>query len=107
MGHGSKDNVKRINLKEWPFGVLVTLSLVMSLLHALIQLKWTVIRYRSFGPRPASAQMFIGLEVLLLMVILTVGMIHASNEKRTESNVPYYLGITAAIGAWIVVSFAI
>jgi hypothetical protein len=41
------------------------------------------------------------------MVILTVGMIHISNEESTEPKGRYYLGIAAGLGAWIVVSFAI
>jgi hypothetical protein len=41
------------------------------------------------------------------MSIFTVGMIHISNEESTEPKGRYYLGIAAAIGAWIVVSFVV
>ncbi len=97
----------KINLREWPFGRLVLLSLVLSMVHGLLQFRWTALRYSSFGTRPIAAQAFIALEVLLLMVISTVGMIHISNEERTEPKGRYYLGIAASVGAWIVVSFVI
>jgi hypothetical protein len=99
--------VKKISLAKWPFGAVVVISLVLSGLHAVVQLKWAALRYKSFGPRPLAAQAFIAFEVLLLMVIFTVGMIHISNEESTEPKGRYYLGIAAAVGAWIIVSFVI
>jgi hypothetical protein len=101
------DAVKKMSLAKWPFGTMTALSLIVSALHAALQLKWTALRYRSFGPRPLSAQAFIGFEVLLLMVIFTVGMIHISDDETTEPKARYYLGIVAAVGAWIVVSFVV
>lgn len=97
----------KLDLKKWPFGTTVALSLVLSLLHALVQLRWAALRYRSFGPRPLGAQAFIAAEVLLLMVIFTVGMMHVSDEESTQPSGGYYVGIAAAVGAWIVVSFVI
>jgi hypothetical protein len=99
--------VKKIDLAKWPFGQAVALSFGLSAFHAFAQLKWTALRYRKLGPRPLAAQVFIALEVLLLMSIFTVGMIHISNEESTEPKGRYYLGIAAAIGAWIVVSFVV
>jgi hypothetical protein len=99
--------VKAIELSKWPFRALVVLSLVFSALHGLLQLRWAVIRYRSFGQRPFAAQAYIGSEVLLLMVIFTVGMVRVSNRESPESRARYYMGIAAAVGAWIVVSFVI
>lgn len=97
----------KLDLKKWPFGTIVALSIALSVLHALVQLRWAALRYRSFGPRPLGAQAFIAVEVLLLMIIFTVGMMHVSDEESTQSSGGYYLGIAAAVGAWIVVSFVI
>ena len=74
----------KFRLREWPFGRLVLLSLVLSCLHGLLQFRWTALKYRTFGPRPIAAQAFIALEVLLLMVVFTVGMIHISNDESSE-----------------------
>lgn len=99
--------MNEIDLSKWPFRALVVLSLVLSALHGLLQLRWVAIRYRSFGPRPLAAKAYIGSEVLLLMVILTVGMIHICNRESSETKTRYYLGIAAAVAAWIVVSFVL
>ncbi|HEY0795187.1 MAG TPA: hypothetical protein VGD64_05355 [Acidisarcina sp.] len=97
----------KLELKKWPFGAIVALSIILSVFHALVQLRWAALRYRSFGPRPLGAQAVIAVEVLLLMVIFTVGMMHVSDEESTSSSGRYYLGIVTAVGAWIVVSFFI
>lgn len=103
----SRDSVKILGLTVWPFGTLVASSVVLSALHALIQHRWSAIRYKSFGPRPADAQAFIACELLLVMVILTVGMTHIANEESNGPVARYYLGIAAAVGTWAVVSFLI
>jgi hypothetical protein len=41
------------------------------------------------------------------MVVFTIGMIHVGNDESLEPRGRYYLGIAAAVGAWIVVSFVI
>jgi hypothetical protein len=99
--------VKQINLSRWPFLSLVVLSLTFSALHGLLQLRWVAIRYKSFGPRPLAAEAYIGSEVLLVMVVLTVGMSHICNRESSEAKARYYLGILAVVVAWIVVSFVV
>ncbi len=100
--------MKKIDLTKWPFLALVVLSLILSALHGVLQLRWVGIRYRAFGrPRPLAAKAYIGSEVLLLMVIFTIGMIHISDRESSEPKARYYSGITAAVVAWIAVSFVI
>jgi hypothetical protein len=70
----------------------------MSVLQALLQMRWAALRYR-------TAQMFIGTEMLLLMLILGVGLIHICDEEQTRLKMPYILGIVLTIGTWITVSF--
>ena len=94
-----------IDLAKWPFGKFVVASICMNAIHFFLQMRWAAIRYTSFGPRPKGAQAYIGFEVILLMLILGIGFEHIGDENRTRSVIPYYLGIVAAIGAWVVVSF--
>ena len=99
--------MKAIDLSRWPFRALVLLSLILSALHGLLQLRWVAVRYRSFGPRPLAANAYISSEALLLMVVWTMGMIHICNRESLEPKTRYYLGIAAAVGAWILASFVI
>jgi len=103
--HG--DGVKKIDVSDWPFGKLVGLSLGLTAVHGLLQINWFALRYKSLGPRPVAAQVFIACEFLLMMTLLTAGLSHICNEKSTKPKGRYYLGIVAVAGAWILVSFVI
>ncbi len=103
----SGEAVDKVSLSKWPFGKAVGLSLVLSVLHAVLQTGWTALRYRTYGPRPLAAQAFIVIEGVILMVIFTMGMTHISNQESSEPKGRYYIGIAVVVVAWVVAAFIV
>jgi hypothetical protein len=63
------------------------------------------LRYRTFGPRPASAQAFIAVEGILQMLILGIAMANVCDGSRSTNRLKYVIGETVTVGAWIATSF--
>jgi hypothetical protein len=98
----------QLNIRKWPLRPFVVASVVMSLSHAVLQTRWTAIRYRVFGPRPSSAQLFIAIEVLLLMILVTISFDRiCSNEQQTPRKAIAVFSMILSVAAWLVVSFCI
>jgi hypothetical protein len=96
-----------IDVQKWPFRTLVVISLSLSCVHALVQFWWPPLRYRTFGPRPITARLFITSEALLQMIIMTIAISHICGKDRAIHRSKYVIGELAALGAWIVTSFVL
>jgi hypothetical protein len=99
--------MKKVDFANWPFGLLVFLSVCLSALHGFLQIRWVALRYRTFGPRPTSVQAFIALEVLLQMLVFGIAMVNICGEDRSTKRSKYVIGEVATLGAWIVASFVL
>lgn len=89
-----------------PFRNLVIASICWSVTQGLLQIRWTAIRYRTFGGhRPPLAQVFLGGQGILLMLVVAVGYILICDEDRKRSATTYWLGMLAAVGCWISACF--
>jgi len=100
-------STKKINVERLPFPPFVAASMLVTICHIFLQARWPALRYRTFGSRPAIAQGLIGFEVLLLMLIITVGLARICDESRSRSAAPYIFGILVPLGGWIVASFVL
>lgn len=99
--------MNKINFANWPFGALVAGSLCLSALHGIAQVWWVALRYKTFGPRPVTVQMFIALELLLQMLVFGIAMINVCGESRSANRSKYVIGTIATLGAWIITSFVL
>jgi hypothetical protein len=97
--------VSKIDFSRWPFFRFVIASIFLSVLHGFLQIRWIAIRYSTFGSRPPAAQTFIGAEVLLLALIIATGFVHVCDRKEKRPPAPYFVGVMASLGAWIMISF--
>ena len=99
--------MKNLDIERFPFFSLVAISMLTTIGHIFFQAKWPALRYGTLGTRPPLAQGFIGLEVLLLMFILTVGFANICDQNRDRSVALYAIGVLVPLGSWILASFVL
>lgn len=101
---GKENFVKLIDFSKLAFWKIVTLSLLASVAHWILQFRWIAIR-DGIGPRPIEGQIFIYFEGLLILLILHMGSTITRNKEETSPKFPYIVGVIVAVGIWILVSF--
>lgn len=110
--------MKKIDILKMPR--LVGVSLGLSILQALLQLRWKEIRYSNFGPRPLGAKLFIVAQGIVLMYVMSSSIL-SWQKSDEDSDKPVSLmdappvrpfagaliWMVIAIIAWIVVEFVL